>query len=237
MLAMLAAWYMPGRASSEQTDTAVRLLQVMNGTGAEAKEVEVRTSVKLGNVAGAKELDSLASGWENSLGLPQTVQSGQWENGLYSRQKVTDFQGIRLLFRMIGVPEQGHYAAYVVFSLKGKPAQIQHLVTLQHSIAKALQQAGTIPQFSTCIRGMYSDKLSVDQQGGKILSIFHALHAHELERLADDTVVSISGYTRQWEPSIQLNGQRMNLQVATHQDTVSGGTWITVGTPIITAEY
>lgn len=109
--------------------------------------------------------------------------------------------------------------------------------SLQNTISTASRKAGRVPQFSTCIRGLYSDKLSVDQQESKILSIFAALQTHELERLADDSVVSISGYTRLWQPHIMLNDQKMNLQVATDQDTATGGTLITVGTPIITAEY
>jgi hypothetical protein len=229
--------HMPAIASEEQVSTAFQLLQVMEKAGAEATEVEARTSVKLGNTDDPKELDRSLVEWEKRLGLPQTNGKGKWENGIYVHQNVTDLQGIRLFFRLIGVPKQGKYDAHVVLSFKGKPTQLQHIEWLQQRFSKELLSAGVNPQFSTCIRGMYSDKLSVDQQEGKILSIFRALQAYEMERLADETVVSISGYTRSWEPFIQLNGQKMNLQVATHQDTVSGGTWITVGTPIITAEY
>ncbi len=238
MVAGLILLFVPAvLARYEDEGTASQLLKVMVSTGARATEVEVRTSVEIGSEGSTQEIDQAAAVWLEKLGISTQLDPGTMEHDMYVQQKVTETHGIRLSFRMIGVPDNGRYITHAVFSLKGKHTQLEEMESLQKSISTAIREAGRVPQFSTCIRGLYSDKLSDDQQESRILSIFAALHAHELERMADDTVVSISGYTRMWQPHIMLNDQKMNLQVATHQDTATGGTLITVGTPIITAEY
>ncbi|HZG13723.1 MAG TPA: YwmB family TATA-box binding protein [Candidatus Bathyarchaeia archaeon] len=238
LLAGVMLMYVPVvLARLEDQGTASQLLQVMVSTGAQVTEVEVRTSVETGSVTRTEDIDQAAAAWLKKLGVEARLNPGTREHDLYVQQNVTELKGIRLSFRMIGVPDNGRYTTHVVFSLKGKHTQLPEIEAFQKGFITAFREAGRVPQFSTCIRGLYSDKMSVDQQESKILSIFDALHAQELERLADDTVVSISGYTRLWEPHLKLNGQKMNLQVATHQATATGETWITVGTPIITAEY
>lgn len=238
LFAVFILWSMPVvLAGFAKEDVASRLLQAMEQTGAKATTIEMRTSVDTGHESSTQAIDQKAAAWMQNIGITMQLAQAKTERDLYVQQVVTNVEGIQLHFRMIGVPQNGHFDTHVVFSLKGKDTQLPELKRVQKRIATAFREAGRVSQFSTCLRGLYSDKLGVDQQTGKILSIFAALHARELERLADDTVVSISGYTRLWQPHIKVNDQNMNLQVATHQDTATGQTWITVGTPIITVEY
>ncbi|MFY0544209.1 YwmB family TATA-box binding protein [Brevibacillus sp. H7] len=230
------ALLLPAQARQLQP-AAANLLEVMEDSGAKGLEVEVRTSLSIGQASSPEELGSLANQWANRLNTPAAHAVITKKDDRYVYRIVSNYDDIRLLFQVTGLPKKGGYQAYLVFQMKGSTTTLPYIEKIQSTAAAALKQAGLIPQFSTCIRGMYSDKMSVDQQEGKILSIFRALQAKELERLQDESVVSISGYTRAWEPFIALNDQKMNLQVATHRDTQSDGTWITVGTPIITAEY
>jgi hypothetical protein len=239
-LAMLAVCclilFQPAQARLMQPE-AVRLLKAMEDSGAKGLDVEVRTRLPIGQVNSTKELESLAVKWAERLNIPAEHADISKEKEQYVYRILSNHDDIRLHFQVSGLPLKGAYQAYLVIHLKGSRHTLPYIVSMQDTVAAALKQAGLIPQFSTCIRGMYSDKMSVDQQEGKILSIFRALQAKELERLQDDSVISISGYTRAWESFILSSGQKLNLQVATHRDTESDGTWITVGTPIITAEY
>lgn len=228
--------FLPAQARQMQPE-AKQLLEAVEDSGAKGLTIEVRTRLPIGQANSTKELRELAEDWADRLGVPAEYADMTKKNDLYVYQVLSNRDNIRLHFQVTGVPKKGLFQAYLVVHLKGSRHTLPYIESRQDAIATALKQAGLIPQFSTCISGMYSDKMSVDQQEGKILSIFRALHAKELERLQDESVVSISGYTRAWEPFIAVNGQKMNLQVATHRDTQSDGTWITVGTPIITAEY
>ncbi|MFZ0370232.1 MAG: YwmB family TATA-box binding protein [Halobacillus sp.] len=56
-----------------------------------------------------------------------------------------------------------------------------------------------------------------------------------LDQVAEKDWTSSSGYTEKWGQAIPTAGGKMNVQFATR--TLGGRTNITIGTPIITAEY
>lgn len=236
VVCMGAVYLMPAGAAEEKP-AAAQLLQAMEDSGATATEVQVRARTSIGLVSSPEEVEELAKGWAKQLEIPFTHVEISRKNQMLAYQTETTQGGVQIRYEVSGVAKNGSFDTYVVWQLKGSRQSLLYMEQLQESFANALKKADFIPQISTCIRGMYNVKMSVDQQEGKILSIFRSLHATEIERLQDETVVSISGYTRAWEPFIALNGQKMNLQVATHRDSDDAGTWITVGTPIITVEY
>lgn len=230
-------YLLPAAAKEEAAAISDRLLKAVEDTGARVSDIEVRTSITEASVNSPEELKLMGIKWAQRLNLPAADSAIFMEKNTYVYQILSNFGGAELHLRLVGVPHGSRLDAYLVLSLKGKRQQLQDIVNLQYTVKKALESTGFIPQFSTCIRGIYSVKLSVDQQESRILSIFDSLRASELERLQDETVVSISGYTSAWKPFIKINDEKMNLQVATHRDSQTEATWITVGTPIITAEY
>jgi hypothetical protein len=245
LAALGTAWWMPAEAQNErqlhqeqqETRASARLFDVLEGSGARVASVEVRTRISLGKLSGTEEMKDLAAKWADRLDMPLSEAKWTQSSHLFTYQVPANLYGVQLDYQVTGVPRKDGIDTYLVLSIKGNRDSLPYVDLIQNKHEQALKQAGFIPQFSTCIRGLYNVKLSVDQQEGKILSIFDALHAKELERLQDETVVSISGYTSEWNSFLSLNGQaRMNLQVATHRDSLNG-TWITAGTPIITAEY
>ncbi|GAA4720852.1 YwmB family TATA-box binding protein [Brevibacillus fulvus] len=235
-IAAAVLYLIPVEAKQGYTGELDGLLRAVRATGAEIQEAETRTRVELGTVTSPKELGELAYKWSNRFDLV-IINDLQLENGRYTFHSQANFQHVAIDLRLVGVPYSAGLDAYLVLILRETGSEPQDIEKLQQQVETAFRAAGIIPQFSTCIRGMYSDKLGDDQQEGKILSIFRSLQANEIERLQDETVISVSGYTPVWKQSLNINGRKMNLQAATHRDTQSPGTRLTVGTPIITAEY
>lgn len=240
MLAMVvilgAIYWMPAQAKEEKP-VAAKLLRALEESGAAGETIQVRARTAMGLVESPDEVKRLAERWAKQLEIPFSHVEISRKHQMIVYQSETQKEGVQLRYEVSAVSKNGSFDAYVVLHLTGSPQTLLYMEEMQETFAKALKKANFIPQISTCIRGMYNDKMSVDQQEGRILSIFRTLEATELERLQDETVVSISGHTRMWEPFIALNGQKMNLQVATHRDSDAEKTWITVGTPIITVEY
>lgn len=228
--------WMPAQAT-EVKPVAAQLLGAMEDSGASGVTIQVRARTAMGQVLRPEGVEELAKKWAEQLEIPFSHTELSRKNNILVYRTAYTQDGVQLRYEVTGVPKNGAFDTYLVLQLSGSRQSLLYIEQIQETFAKALTKANFIPQISTCIRGMYNVKMGVDQQEGKILSIFEALQATELERLQDETVVSISGYTRMWEPSLMLNGQKMNLQVATHRDSSNAGTWITVGTPIITAEY
>lgn len=236
LFVMGVVYWMPAQAT-EVKPVAAQLLGALEDSGATGLTIQVRARTAMGQVLHPEEVKELAEKWAKQLEIPFPNIEFSRKNNILVYQSAYSHDDVQLRYEVTGVPKNGSFDTYVVLQLSGSLQTLLYIEQIQETFANALSKANFIPQISTCIRGMYNVNMSVDQQEGKILSIFNTLQATELERLQDETVVSISGHTPMWEPFIALNGQKMNLQVATHRDSNNAGTWVTVGTPIITAEY
>ncbi|MFM1651221.1 YwmB family TATA-box binding protein [Brevibacillus sp. B_LB10_24] len=240
LLALLLAYYLPA-AAKERNDSAAStqaaaMIQAVESTGAQTTEILYRTSVQLERVNSTKDLIALGSKWSKMLSVPVSHHLMR-ENELQVYETGIKTGGAKFQFRLIGVPNGEEYLTHLVLSIQGERSHLQDVVQLLQMADQTLRRAGVIPQFSTCIRGMYSDTLIDDQQEGKIFAVLTSLQANEIERLQDETVTSVSAYTELWGHFITTNHEKMNVQVATHLDKRNNVTRITVGTPIITAEY
>lgn len=228
----VTAYYGSVSAKGGKAEEAVRITQALEQNNIAVTDATVRISVTLPKISGAKELAEQNRAWAAALQISPDTLARQ-ENGVFVYQN--EAKGRR--YRLVGVPNSGSWDAYLVVTLKEKRDHLQDIVNSQQNVIKLLQKQALIPQISTCIAGIYNDTLSVDQQEERIIFLFRSLQAREVERLEDETVVSISGYTRLWDQAINTHNQKMNLQVATHRDVEQKLTRFTVGTPIITAEY
>ncbi|MGD8190331.1 YwmB family TATA-box binding protein [Brevibacillus ginsengisoli] len=234
MIYLLAS--MPVFAHATENQTITQMIQAIEQTGAEPTVIEMRTTVDLGMVDTTKDLTEAEISWSKRLNFSEKPKL-MMEDSRYIYVTEENMGGITCVLRLIGVPQNDKFHTYVVVGLKGKRIHAQDMEKFRDQITALFKKASRIPQFSTCIRGIYSDKLSVDQQEDKIHEVLAALQANEIERLQDETVLSISAYTELWNPAITTGQHKMNLQVATHLDSLDSITRITVGTPIITAEY
>lgn len=240
LAAACLAYVLPSFAEAGAIDSsaviAEKIVEALEQSQAEVQTVEYRASLPLGTVTTEKEWMELTRSWFQDLGLPLSIRREQTEKRLIAEATVSTGE-TTLHSQCIAVSQQKRWQAYLIVWIQGKHEDRQELETMYHKVSKVLEEKGNAPQFSTCIRGIYSDKMSDDQQESKISTIFATLRAREIERFADETVTSISGYTDMWLPSISTGDQIINVQVATHVNSTENITEITVGTPIITAEY
>lgn len=221
VLLVIGVIYLFPAAAKENPSTAARLFEAIESSGGNVFSIETRTSLQIAQVNSTKELELLAKEWADRLTIPKTNLEVSIKNDMYVCQIVDNIGKTRIIYRIIGVSKNGIYDVYMVLHMIGNNQNLQDVEAVQHAVTETLTESDITPQFSTCLRGMYSDKLSVDQQESKILSIFRILRADEVERLEDETVVSVSGYTKEWEHFIEINDYRMNLQAATHLDRKS----------------
>ncbi|MBO8165414.1 MAG: YwmB family TATA-box binding protein [Brevibacillus sp.] len=235
LFACLPVWAAE-KESASTWQTAVELLEAVEKAGVQVTQLELRAVIMGDKLPDTEYLSKQAVRWSRLLGL-QPPDGAQQENGMSVYETLGMFGGAKLHLRFTGVPEHSGYRTYLVLTLTGGPSERLDLEMLFQKVTKVLAEESVIPQFSTCIRGKYNDTLSVDQQEGKVFAVLQYLRAEEVERLRDETVLSVSAFTGQWQHAIQTGPHKMNLQVAAHVDAAGKTTRITVGTPIITAEY
>lgn len=92
------------------------------------------------------------------------------------------------------------------------------------------------PSISTCVTGNFNDtmEIAVNTQSKNIMRL---LRANFVESLEEESFVSLSAYTNQWDTSITTNHKKMNLQIALRDQGLNKPTRVLIGTPILTAEY
>jgi len=237
---LLVAFCWPALAVNQQPtaawDAAVTLLESLEASGAQVDQIELRATIEGDVLPAAKYLRTKAETWSSLLQLPPAEELKQ-DKGTYTMQTQGAFGKANLQLRFVGVPQDSGIRTFLLVKLSGERTALADLEHLYQQVTETLAGQTAIPQFSTCIRGIYNDTLGDDQQEGKVFAVLQYLRARQVERLQDETVLSVSAYTGLWQHSIRTGQHKMNLQIATHADPMGNVTRITAGTPIITAEY
>lgn len=126
---------------------------------------------------------------------------------------------------------------YILYELKG----FGWSETVQKNIGQLISQRSSQlfmkqPAFFSCVKGEFNGKM----KGVLLKQAYHLLHAFNaspVEALEEETFVSVSAYTGQWENVLPTNTHPMNIQLALRKTGLGGRTTVVVGTPIITIEY
>ncbi|TCS83388.1 YwmB family TATA-box binding protein [Tepidibacillus fermentans] len=153
---------------------------------------------------------------------PFYASKGTWENGTE----------IELQLKNINQNTN----TYLVIKVTGNRS-FQELEQDYQTFNKLLQMAHINPKINTCVQGEISDKLNNAEQYQLIQKVLKKIDASIVEELKTDLVTSVSAYSPEVGQAIQTKGGEMNLQMATHYDSLHNKTILTMGTPIITIEY
>jgi hypothetical protein len=163
-----------------------------------------------------------------------------------------DTQGDQVSYTLRGTFKDGANVQLVLKTMKFQEhaPQTVLVVSLDHA-TKDLNQypqeistvrqtaiaAKSVPQISTCIKGLLADKMKSGDSNALVNDVFRKVNAKEIEGVRSDLVTSVSGYSPLTKDYIFTNGNKMNIQVAVHYDAYQGKTRVLVGSPIVTIEY
>lgn len=92
------------------------------------------------------------------------------------------------------------------------------------------------PKSFSCVKGYFSDKMEsvLYERTEALLTEFNA---KQIEKLSEETFISVSAYTDNWKNVLPAKNGNMNLQIALRKTELGAKTTVVVGTPIITIEY
>jgi TATA-box binding len=126
---------------------------------------------------------------------------------------------------------------YILYEVKGfdwsEESSKKVLKTIEQNMSKIFVKE---PTLFSCVKGEFSDKMKgvLFKQASNLLTEFDA---KPIEALQEETFVSVSAYTEQWENALPSTNQLMNIQLALRTKGLGEKTTVVVGTPIITIEY
>ncbi|MWV44639.1 hypothetical protein GRF59_13470 [Paenibacillus sp. HJL G12] len=229
-------------------------VQFWNGiTIAEAKEAsELQTLLDLGNQMvdqpqrvvvkwqgtwesnGDKDAEAAAKKLSESLELPPVNELT--ENGHITYRAIDDKNAVNVRFNWQEIsPDQ----SYIIIQLEaGSPEEWSRLTHLQEEYGKKMRDAGIDTAWNASLQGSTSGNADAGDTMNRIEdSLKHKLDAVQMETYTDATTVSNAYQVPALTSRVRSGGTWLNMQVAVHEDDMSGKNRVTIGLPMITIEY
>lgn len=130
----------------------------------------------------------------------------------------------------------GKSGIYLSCSIVWEDSNYQAEKNLQ-SVSEGFRALGMEPHSSIEMTGNYQGKLSTEKMNETASSIFSSVHAKKVEGMRDNKLVSVSA----WSPNIgndaNVNGRKVNFNIALRYNEMEDKTYIWMGNPIIKTEY
>jgi hypothetical protein len=228
-----------GYAKDDQTNEVAHIIDVLKEKGAEPDKWTMYFNGELGFTS--KGLGYLKQAEELKRNYPEfSWAEGEDDAGHY---KMTgkfqhDELGLTEKVTIITYPQKEQTASYFIYAVEGLVNTNQNWKEIRRLLDDRIEDSvGGNPKIFSCVTGTYGDKMVVDlySQANELVQAFSGVSVEELK---EETFVSLSAYTGQWEQAIYTGHQnKMNLQVALRSEGLGSKTTVTIGTPIITSEY
>lgn len=107
---------------------------------------------------------------------------------------------------------------------------------ISHILTRTSELFHEKPRFFTCVTGKFSDTMKIVLRD-EAMNIMQLFNANFVESLEEESFVSLSAYTDQWDARISTKDQSMNLQIALRNERTNEPTHVLIGTPILITEY
>ena len=93
------------------------------------------------------------------------------------------------------------------------------------------------PKVNTCIIGCFDGKLDYEEMNSISENILKDAKAKKIDSIYDNNLISISAYSPYIDNNIEVNGKKINMNIALRYNGYEDKTYIWLGTPVITIEY
>lgn len=227
--------YLPGEAMGNESLRPLRTIaRVLQNNGIEPKQWIVYTreySQQIQNDAAFfQKLDELKRGnrafrWSFEANHDMKKATGIYQHPFFQEK-------IQLIMTVTKDKPQ----TYILYEAKGLHWSEKKWEEAAKVIEKKTHQLFVKqPTFFTCMNGEFSGNM----EGGLFHNALHLLRefqATPIESLQEESFVSLSAYTEQWDNVLPTKDHPMNIQLAL-RERLGGKISIVVGTPIITIEY
>jgi hypothetical protein len=228
-----------GYAKDDKTNEVAHIINVLTEKGARPDKWTMYFNGQLGftskGLGYLKKAEELKRNYPEFSWVVGKDEAGHDKiTGLFQRDEL----GVTEKVTIITYPQKEQNATYFIYAIEGLVNTNQDWKEIRRLIDDRIQDSvGGNPKIFSCVTGTYGDKMVVDlySQANELVQAFSGTSVEELK---EETFVSLSAYTEQWEQAIYTGHQnKMNLQVALRSEGLGSKTTVTIGTPIITSEY
>ena len=104
-------------------------------------------------------------------------------------------------------------------------------------LEEKFKKFGLNPKVNTCIIGCFDGKLDYEEMNRISKIILNGTKAKDIKGIYDNNLISISAYSPYIDNTIELEGKRLNMNIALRYNAYEDKTYIWLATPVITIEY
>lgn len=240
LLLFVLAVYRGGTEKSIIEDQLL-LMQTLREANIQPHSVTVHYGDMLRDDATDQDIITMKGNLERLFSLQLTQVSG------LGQQEVMKFQGITKLnsgadVQLLWIGYQRNpenpslYEGYLsvdVSTLDTDPEQIKALTAW---LSKKLGEIKVESKLNTTIQGSTDQILNTEEQYQWVSGVLEQLRVQEVIGTKEDSLVSLSGYSSQFNQSVTTGDKQMNIQMATHIDHLNQRMVVTIGSPLITTE-
>jgi hypothetical protein len=165
----------------------------------------------------------------------------QWtfekNNDIWKATGLYEYSSVKEKIQLVATVTNEKPQTYILYEVIGFGWSEANLKSVFKNIDQKLSKIFVKqPVFFSCVKGEFSDKMKgvLFNQVNHLLTEFDA---KPIEALHEETFVSVSAYTEQWENALLTKKHPMNIQLALRTTGLGEKITVVVGTPIITIEY
>jgi len=216
------------------------LLNLLKSSGAELRTTHVTGWVKVGDAAPfAGEPQEMASLVAGQLGLNVPVcKTESWQNAYARGGEITgelsDGSQASVLGQVMEYPE-GNKASHIMVNLAVEDYWKARAYKKQ--IGQVLSRYGDDERVAVSLSGWIDGDLSDEELAARAEELMSKAGAAVQERVAQDNLVSLTGYSARFSRDLRYAGKEVNLNVAMRRSPDSHGAFIYVASPVILTEY
>lgn len=116
-------------------------------------------------------------------------------------------------------------------------AGMENINDIRRRLNECLSNYGTHVPVNICITGYTDGRMEQFQREKTVDDLFLSFRAIMVEKINNDNLISVSGYSRGLPDSIKSNNKDINLNVACRYSSFDNKTYFWLGTPVINIEY
>jgi hypothetical protein len=248
ILIMLSGYMLYGRTAAAENRNEQQLQQsfddlrsltdAVKTTGANVTEVQFRMKWSDMRFKSIEEAEAFRSQLAKKVGIASWDEASQSSVEVYQGHgKTSAGADVEVYVSLSSSTSKNEARIGLSLQIRGKEYQVNSMATMTEDVLRIVVNRTDLPQISSCARGFFNGKLENDLQKQKIGQVLARFDAKVVEKLEEEMVLSYSAYSPLLSTKITTDHKAMNLQIATHTNTIKHQTTLTLGTPIITTEY
>jgi len=215
----------------------------MEATGAKVEEYSVNAWVKLpSGKLNDDQLEDVVEQVMSQLGVnPQDYQLIHHQK---NKHKIVQAEVINNNFHALVVAQAipigsntAEFEGYLFVNIEAKVKENISISHMQEKIASITNNFGSTLQINTCLIGWLDGKLRTGEWHKLLSDAFISIDGVIIDKTEDEHFASYTGFTSEITDWLQVDGKKINLNMAMRYSPYDNRTYVTIGSPIITQEY